>query len=87
MMEVDRQDKRETKTWWATLIFTLAAICQSIYLFGSHDRFFAELTYTLVWMGAIGAWSQRLNLSEYLRKRGLKSGRTPPGKLFPRGED
>jgi hypothetical protein len=81
------QAGQRTKGWWTPLIFTLAAISQSIYLFGSHDKIFSELTYALVWIGAFTTWSEYLNVSQHLKKKGLKSARSLPGKFLPNGED
>jgi hypothetical protein len=74
-------NRPETKAWRTPTIFTVAAISHGIYIFGSHKMFFAEVTFAMVFIGAIEAWA------EYLTKRGLASGRSLPGKLLPDGED
>ena len=77
------ESSKEMASWRLPLNFTVAAICLIIDLFISRRvvSFFFAVAFGAVFMGTVFGWS------DYLKKRGLKSGRSLPGKLLSDGED
>jgi hypothetical protein len=81
MMEGLMQLRSRTTEWWTPLVFALAAVCQGVYLFGSHSRALAGFAFTLMFTGMV------FTSADYLYKRGHGSARTLPGKFFSDGKD